>query len=122
VGLELQGRVISMNEMLAQSMMPLGFLAAGPLVDKIFEPLMASEGSLANSVGLLIGAGPGRGLGLLIIVIGAIYLLLASAGFRHRPLRFMEDALPDAVPDAVLITDKDRIQQQVDQQLSDQTI
>jgi MFS family permease len=117
VGLELQGRVISTNQMLAGSMMPLGFILAGPLADKVFEPLMKKGGILAGRIGWLIGVGPGRGMGLMIMLVGAFLTLWGILGYRYRPLRFMEDELPDAIPDAVIITDKDELQRQADQQL-----
>jgi len=41
----------------------LGFLLAGPLADKVFEPMMAPGGFLAGSVGAFLGVGPGRGIG-----------------------------------------------------------
>jgi hypothetical protein len=99
-------------------MIPLGFITAGPLIEKIFEPLMAVGGPLAGSVGRLIGSGPGRGMALLMIVIGALYVILAIAGYRYKPLRFMEDTLPDAVPDTVILDNKDELQKLADQQLS----
>ncbi len=117
VGWELQGRVIATNRMLALSLMPLGNLVAGPLTDRVFEPLMASSGPLAGSVGLLIGVGPGRGMGLMMILVGAIMTLWTILNYRYRPLRFMEDELPDAVPDAVIVSDRDELQRQADRQL-----
>jgi surfactin synthase thioesterase subunit/MFS family permease len=117
VGLELQGRVLTVNRMLAQSMMPLGFVLTGPLADKVFEPLMTQGGALAERIGWLIGVGPGRGMGLMIILVGAFLTAWGILGYRYRPLRFMEDELPDAIPDAVIITDKDELQRQADQQL-----
>jgi amino acid adenylation domain-containing protein len=118
VGLELQGRVVSMNQMLGWSMIPLGFLTTGPLVERLFEPWMVAGGPLARSAGALIGAGPGRGMALLMIVVGLLYLILAVGGLAYRPLRYMEDTLPDAVPDALFTTDKDLLQRQADEALA----
>jgi hypothetical protein len=118
VGLELQGRVVSMNQMLGWSMIPLGFITTGPLVERFFEPWMAAGGPLAASIGALIGAGPGRGMGLLMVVIGLLYLLLAVGGLSYRQLRYMEDALPDAIPDALIIADKDQAQRLADEALA----
>lgn len=117
VGLELQGRVLSTNRMLALSTMPFGALLAGPLVDKVFEPLMAHNGLWASSIGGLIGSGPGRGIALLMIMMGTLRVILAIAGYSYRPLRTMEDTLPDAIPDAIIIADKDALQEQADRQL-----
>ncbi len=117
VGLELQGRVVSMNQMLGWSMIPLGFITAGPLVERFFEPWLALNGSLAGTIGGLIGAGPGRGMGFLMIVIGLLYIALAAAGLIYRPLRYMEDALPDAIPAAIIHADKDQLQKLANEEL-----
>lgn len=117
VGLELQGRVLSTNRMLALSTMPLGALAAGPLADKVFEPLMAHDGLLAANIGGIIGSGPGRGIALLMIIVGLLRIVLALVGYSHQPLRHMEDELPDAVPDAIIVADKDVLQEQADRLL-----
>ncbi len=117
VGLELQGRVIATNRMLALSLTPLSFALAGPLADTIFEPLLVSDGALAGSVGQVIGVGPGRGMGLMVILLGAIRIIVALVGYGYRPLRFMEDELPDAIPDAMIVADKDELQRQADKQL-----
>ncbi|MCP5099149.1 MAG: MFS transporter, partial [Chloroflexi bacterium] len=121
VGLELQGRVLSTNRMLALSTMPLGALAVGPLVDKVFEPLMAHDGLLASSVGAVIGSGAGRGIALLMIVVGLLRIILAIAGYSVGALRNMEEDLPDAIPDAIIVSDKDALQERADRQLLMQT-
>ena len=117
VGLELQGRVLSTNRMLALSTMPFGALVAGPLVDKVFEPLMMQDGLLDSSIGTIIGSGTGRGIALLMIIVGLLRIVLAIIGYSYAPLRNMEDELPDAVPDAIIVADKDALQAQADRQL-----
>ncbi|MER7701337.1 amino acid adenylation domain-containing protein [Kitasatospora sp. NPDC097605] len=117
VGMELQGRVLATNQMLAMSMMPLGFLTAGPLSDHVFEPLMRPGGALADTVGLVLGTGPGRGAGLLLVVVGLVLFVWGLLGLAYRPLRLLEDILPDALPDAE-IGDKDAIQAEADRQLA----
>ncbi|MET9400200.1 amino acid adenylation domain-containing protein [Kitasatospora sp. NPDC002965] len=117
VGMELQGRVLATNQMLAMSMMPLGFLTAGPLSDHVFEPLMRPGGALADSVGLVLGTGPGRGAGLLLVVVGLVLTVWGVLGLAYRPLRLLEDLLPDALPDAE-IGDKDAIQAEADRRLA----
>ncbi|MCC6604438.1 MAG: MFS transporter, partial [Anaerolineae bacterium] len=122
VGLELQGRVIATNDMLSWSLMPLGFVLAGALADHVFEPFIGGGSSLATAVGAIIGTGAGRGMGLMIIVIGLLLLFAALLGFRYRPLRYMEDILPDAIPDAVVVKDKDKLQAMADQQLPETAV
>ncbi|MFI6848254.1 hypothetical protein OG535_03345 [Kitasatospora sp. NBC_00085] len=86
-------------------------------IREIFEPLMRPGGALADSVGLVLGAGPGRGAGLLLVLVGALPAVWGLLGLAYRPLRLIEDLLPDALPDAE-IGDKDAIQAAADRQLS----
>jgi MFS family permease len=93
---EVQGRVFAVNGMIAWSSMPLAYLVAGPLTDHIFEPLLAAGGPLTGSIGRLVGIGPGRGIGLLFIVLGILIVLAVAGGYRYPRLRLVEDELPDA--------------------------
>jgi MFS transporter, DHA3 family, macrolide efflux protein len=99
---ELQGRVFAVRRVLAWSTLPLAYLLAGPLADYLFEPLLSEGGLLASSVGLLIGTGPGRGIGLLFMIIGVLIFLMVSMGYFYSRLRFVEDEVIDCVPDAAL--------------------
>jgi MFS family permease len=94
-----QGRVFALRRMLAQFVSPLGILLAGPLADNVFEPLMAPGGALAGSVGSLIGTGPGRGIGLLVIITGLLASLLGMTGWLHARVRNLETELPDQLPE-----------------------
>ncbi|WP_051864468.1 non-ribosomal peptide synthetase/MFS transporter [Streptosporangium roseum] len=115
VGLELQGRVLATNQMLAVSMTPLAFLTAPALADDVFGPLLVPGGALADTlVGDVIGVGPGRGVGLLLVVCGALLMLWGALGLWYRPLRRMEDALPDAVAGAEIADDLDAVQVEAD--------
>ncbi|GAA1517799.1 hypothetical protein GCM10009677_58900 [Sphaerisporangium rubeum] len=119
VGMELQGRVLATNRMTANLTEPLGYLAAGALADALFEPAMAPDGPLAGTAGGLLGTGPGRGMALMIVLLGAAQVALAVAGLRWRTLRHMEDVLPDSVPGAVVTWDRDELQRASDDELDD---
>ncbi len=90
----LQGRVTAMRRLFSWSAMPVASLLAGPLADRI-EPLMARGGRLAGSAGRLIGTGPGRGIALLLGVQAIAVLLLLVVCWLYRPLRFLEEEMPD---------------------------
>ena len=94
---EVQGRVFSIRRMLARSMIPLAYLSAGPLSDKVFKPLLSESGSLAQSLGQLFGVGPSRGMGLLIFLMGEIIVVLTLAAALDPRVRNLETELPDAV-------------------------
>jgi amino acid adenylation domain-containing protein len=98
----LHGRVFALNQMVAFSTMPLGFLLAGPLADRVFEPLMARDGVLAGSVGALLGVGPGRGVALLMVVLGVLTVGVNLGGYALPRLRRLEEEVPDADPDAAI--------------------
>lgn len=116
VGLELQGRVLATNQVMAFSMRPLSFLLAGPLVASVFVPLASALPAGTKDTGLF-GTGDGMGIGLLITSIGVILFIWGLLGMKYRQLRYMETILPDAVPDAVIIRNKDQLQQLADRQI-----
>lgn len=94
---DVQGRVFAVARMICWSSLPLAYLAAGPLADKIFEPLMAANGLLAGSIGQIIGVGSGRGIGLLFVVMGILAMLVIIAAYQYPRFRLVEKELPDAI-------------------------
>ncbi len=94
---DVQGRVFAILSMIALSSLPVAYLAAGPLADRVFEPLLAVGGPLSGSIGRLIGVGPGRGIGLLYIVLGIFIALAVVGGYLYPRLRLVEFELADAV-------------------------
>jgi hypothetical protein len=99
VALDVQGRVFALMRMIAGSSLPLAYVVAGPLADRVFEPLMTSGGLLAGSIGQLIGVGPGRGIGLMFITLGALTMLVTVVAYQYPRLRLLEEELPDAIAD-----------------------
>lgn len=97
---DVQGRVFALRRTFAQASLPAGQLAAGPLADYVFEPLLLSGGALSGTVGAWIGVGPGRGIGLMFIVMGVCGCLLAIAGALYPRIRRIEQDIPDTVADA----------------------
>jgi MFS family permease len=97
VALDVQGRVFSLNTAICSSCLPLAYLVAGPLADRIFEPLMKVNGFLAGSIGQVIGTGPGRGIGLMFIILGTLTMLMTIIAYQYAPLRLVEDELPDVI-------------------------
>ncbi|MFL6203052.1 MAG: MFS transporter [Thermoanaerobaculia bacterium] len=96
---ELQGRVFAVRRMLAQFTAPLGHLAAGPLADRVFGPLLLPGGALAGSVGLVLGIGKGRGIALLFICLAILPMLASLWGYAQPQLRRVDEDLPDAIGD-----------------------
>lgn len=88
---EMLGRVLSMIRMCAWSTGPLALIAAGPLADHVFGPLLLPGGALAGSVGRVFGTGSGRGIGLLLAVMGVFPIIAGIAGYLSAAVRNVED-------------------------------
>jgi MFS transporter, DHA3 family, macrolide efflux protein len=97
---EVQGRVFAVRSMLSRAVTPLAYLLAGPLADKVLNPLMSSQGAFAGTwVANLLGSGPGRGIGLGFVLSGLLMALICAAVYANPRIRLLEDELPDAVVD-----------------------
>lgn len=94
---DMQGRFFAIRQMVTDTSFPLSYIVAGPLADKVFEPLMVFNGPLAGSIGQIIGVGPGRGIGLMFIAIGVLAMLLSVAAYQYPRLRLIEHELPDTI-------------------------
>ena len=86
--------------MLGQAISPVTYLIAGPLADRIFEPLMMPGETLATTLGQITGIGPGRGMGLILIVMGMLITLATLLGWLNPRVRNIETELPDCVGEA----------------------
>jgi len=94
----LLGRVFAARRMISMGAMPLAVLMAGPLAQRVFEPMLVPGGALAGSVGTVIGVGPGRGIALMFLLIGALMTLTALGGWLVPSIRNVERDVPDAAP------------------------
>ncbi len=95
-----QGRVWSLVSLVSQTGMLLAFGVAGLLADHLFNPLLADDGLLANSLGRLFGTGAARGSGLLIVISGlclGIYGLFAAGGGRMTKDRNADSTVSEEV-------------------------
>lgn len=94
-----QGRIFALISAITNASLPFAYVVAGPLADRIFEPLMIEGGPLAGSIGKIIGVGSGRGIGLMFIVMGGLTVLVTVIAYQYCPLRLVEHQLPDAFED-----------------------
>jgi len=93
---DLQGRVSAVRRFISQAAIPVAYIVVGPLSDKVFEPLMADDGPWADTVGRVIGSGPGRGYALFFVVIGVTVVIAILGAWMYPPLRHLERDVPDA--------------------------
>ncbi len=94
---DVQGRVFAIRRTIVLATPLLTYVVAGPLADRIFEPMMAVNGSLAGSIGQILGTGAGRGIGLLFVVMGLLLVLITTISCLSPHLRRVEDEMPDAM-------------------------
>jgi DHA3 family macrolide efflux protein-like MFS transporter len=94
----MMGRVLAIRRMLALSTMPVAALACGPLADRVLNPLLVPGGALEHSVGRVLGVGPGRGIALLFVLVGAFTLVMTALLYLSPRVRRLEDEIPDAAP------------------------
>lgn len=93
---DLQGRVFSLILTTARAGIPLALLMSGPLADQVFEPGMAAGGALAaGPLGAIFGAGPGRGIGLMLALSGLGMIAASGLMYAYPRLRHVERELPD---------------------------
>ncbi len=90
-----QGRVFSVQSMIQTASMPLGYLIAGPLADRVMEPAMAAGGALVPWFGWLVGRGPGAGMALMFAGTAVFGTLISITGYLFSPIRNVESDLPD---------------------------
>jgi hypothetical protein len=97
-----QGRVFAVRRMVAFVISPVSLLLAGPLADRVFEPALMPDGALAGSVGLILGTGRGRGVGLMIVIAGIGTTIASVAGWLLPRVRNLETEVPDALEEVSL--------------------
>ena len=92
IPLEMQGRVYACRNTLQFFTIPVGFLLGGALTDRVFEPLMAAQGTGSPLVSLF-GAGKGSGAAMLFAVIGVCGVAVCVAfGWALGKYRWSEFA------------------------------
>lgn len=93
---DVQGRVFAARRLIAQVSAPLAMLVAGPLADRLFEPLLLSgAGPIATRLGALFGQEPGSGMAAILALTGLITAAIGLAGYLFPDVREVETRLPD---------------------------
>lgn len=94
---DIQGRVFSASDFIAQAIIPITPLLAGYFGEKIFEPAMSAGGTLAHTFGWLVGIGPGSGFGLMIFLCGIGGALVGLWGYFSPAIQNVDQTLPDYI-------------------------
>lgn len=82
--------------MLTIAFSSLAIFVGGVLVDHWFGPATILGGAYADSIGVWLGVGVGRGVGLLFVITGAVFAVMAIAALLHGPMRRLEGAKSEA--------------------------
>ena len=110
-----QGRVFSIRTLFVEATIPITFLVAGPLADRVFEPAMRvgtlqlpvadvilrvwdtplANGGLVERFGGLVGTGPGAGMGLMFVCTWILGVSVSLLFYAIPAIRRVEDELPD---------------------------
>ena len=103
---DVQGRVFAYRGMIASIASPIGMMLAGTLADYVFEPMMQPGGWGVDLFGKLVGTGPGAGMGLMMVLAGAVGVILGLSGFIIPSIRNLEKLIPDCEtePEPVVAT------------------
>lgn len=92
---EMQGRVFASRAFIALVSQPVAMAITGPLADGFLLPAMMEGGSLVPLFGWLIGAGPGKGISLLLLLMGLLGAVIGFGGYLFKQVRDVEEILPD---------------------------
>lgn len=93
---DVQGRVFAARRLIAQVSAPLAMLVAGPLADRLFEPLLLSgTGPIAARLVTLFGQQPGSGMAAILALTGLVTAAIGLAGYLFPNVREVETRLPD---------------------------
>ena len=88
---DLQGRVFAFRTLLSRSLLPVAYLSAGIFADKVFNPLLEFNGKLSKGIiGSIIGAGPGRGIGLMFIISAILLILVCIMAWKNENIRSID--------------------------------
>ena len=79
----------------AKAVSPLSQAIAGPLADRVFEPLVQNELALSRILPAWMGRGPGTGMGIQIGLAGLFAALVGLAGYLLPAVREAEPRMPD---------------------------
>lgn len=85
-----QRRVFATREMVQVTAQPFGYLAAGFLADRVFEPAMQVGGALAGSLGWLVGTGPGAGMAAMFICTSLGGVSIGLLGWLSPAIRKLD--------------------------------
>jgi DHA3 family macrolide efflux protein-like MFS transporter len=92
---DLQGKVFAARRVIAQFSYLVGFVAAGPLADHLFEPGMQPGSALTGVFAGWVGTDPGAGMALLMAIWGLVGASACVVAYLLPVVRGVEVVIPD---------------------------
>jgi hypothetical protein len=92
---DLQGRVFASRRLIAWITNPISPIVGGLLADFVLEPAARAGKGLPANFAWLVGTGAGSGMGLLLVICGAIAALVGLTGYFIPHIYHAETILPD---------------------------
>lgn len=89
IPVEMQGRVYSARNTLQFFTIPIGYVAGGYLVDRVFEPMMAAQ-KMESGLVMLFGSGKGSGAACLFAILWIVGLLTCLVFRRDHHIWMLE--------------------------------
>lgn len=87
---EMQGRVFAANSLVTKGFSAIAALLAGPLADRVFEPMMQINHPVSTVASLIVGTGAGTGIALIYVLTSLGLLGTGIAGFLMPQLQSVE--------------------------------
>jgi MFS transporter, DHA3 family, macrolide efflux protein len=87
---DIQGRVFAASALILQGCSAIATLIAGPLADRVFEPMMQSDSQIAALFSPIVGSGAGAGMALLYVLTSIGLLVVGVGGYQISQLRVMD--------------------------------
>lgn len=91
---KMMGRVSAVRQMLTLSAVPVAMLISAPMAEYVFEPwINEGEGSLLELARSVVGQGDGRGMAVMLILMGITLIVVTLVGWAYKPLVNVEATL-----------------------------
>jgi len=88
---EVQGRAFGLISFITQMGYIFAYILSGALSDYVFEPFMCGNSLSAIKIGKVIGAGEGRGIALLILIVGMALAIVEIIVSRLKSVKALEE-------------------------------
>ena len=90
---ELQGRVFAANSLVLELLSATATLIAGPLSERVFEPMMQSKSIFSSLFAPIFGHHPGAGIAILYVMCAIAMFLTGAIAYKLPQLHRLENTV-----------------------------